>query len=76
MSYKDKKFNDFRDMPVWQKAFTLLCEIYKLIKHFPPDERFALTDDLKRAANSVVHNIAEGYGRFEHRDKSRFYKIS
>lgn len=76
MSYKDKKYNDFRDMPVWQKAFALLLEIYKLIKLFPPEERFALTDDLKRAANSVVHNLAEGYGRFEPRDKTRFYKIS
>lgn len=72
----DKKYNDFRDMPVWQKSFILLTEIYKLIKLFPPDERYALTDDLKRAANSVVHNIAEGYGRFEARDKSRLYKIS
>lgn len=76
MSYKDKKYNDFRDMSVWQKAFALLIEIYKLIKYFPPDECFALTDDLKRAANSVVHNLAEGYGRFEPRDKTRFYKIS
>lgn len=76
MSYKDKKYNDFRDMPVWQKAFALLLEIYKLIKLFPPDERFALTDDLKRAANSVVHNLTEGYGRFEPRDRTRFYKIS
>lgn len=39
MSYKDKKFNDFRDMPVWQKAFALLIEIYILIKYFPTDER-------------------------------------
>ena len=76
MSFKDKKYNDFRDMPVWLKAFALLTEVYKLIKHFPPDEQFALTDDLKRAANSVVHNLAEGYGRFEPRDKTRFYKIS
>lgn len=76
MNNKDKKFNDFRDMPVWQKSFMLLIEVYKHIKLFPLDERFALTDDLKRAANSVVHNLAEGYGRFEARDKSRFYKIS
>jgi len=31
---------------------------------------------MRRATNSAVHNIAEGYGRFEPRDKSRFYKIS
>lgn len=71
-----KEYNDFRDMSVWQKSFALLREAYKLIRLFPPEERYALTDDLRRAANSVVHNIAEGYGRFEPRDKSRFYKIA
>lgn len=35
-----------------------------------------MTSDMRRAANSVPHNIAEEYGRFEKRDKSRFYKIS
>lgn len=49
---------------------------YSIIKKFPADERFALTDQLKRAANSVVHNLAEGYGRYESKDKTRFYKIS
>jgi four helix bundle protein len=72
----EKVFNDFRDMSVWQKAFALLKDVYKIVKNFPADERFALTDDLKRSANSVCHNIAEGYGRFESRDKSRFYKIA
>ena len=71
-----KKYNDFRDMTVWQKAFALLRDVYKITRSFPPEEKFALTDDLRRAANSCVHNIAEGYGRFEARDKTRFYKIS
>jgi len=71
-----KKYNDFRDMSVWQKAFYLLRDVYKMARTFPSDEKFALTDDLRRSANSVVHNIAEGYGRFEPRDKTRFYKIS
>ncbi len=63
-------------MSVWQKAFVLLRDVYKIARTFPSDEKFALTDDLRRSANSVVHNIAEGYGRFEPRDKTRFYKIS
>ncbi len=50
--------------------------LYQLSKKFPDDERFGLTSDIRRAANSIVHNIAEGYGRFEGRDKSRFYKFS
>ncbi len=63
-------------MSVWQKAFALLRDVYKIARTFPSDEKFALTDDLRRSANSVVHNIAEGYGRIEPRDKTRFYKIS
>lgn len=70
------KYNDFRDMSVWQKAFAILRDVYKIIKIFPPEEKYALTDDLRRSSNSVVHNIAEGYGRFEAKDKTRFYKVS
>lgn len=70
------KLNDFRDMPVWQKSFDLLRKVYKIIRLFPSEEKYALADDLRRSVNSVVHNIAEGYGRFEVRDKTRFYKIS
>lgn len=63
-------------MSVWQKSFAFLKDIYKIIRKFPEDERYALVDDLKRAGNSVCHNIAEGYGWFEPRDKARLYKIS
>jgi four helix bundle protein len=69
-------FGDFRDMSVWQLAFRLLIRIYKITKDFPVEEKFGLVSDMRRAANSITHNIAEGYGRYEPRDKSRFYKIS
>jgi four helix bundle protein len=69
-------YTDFTDMPVWKSAFNLLLEVYKITKGFPADERFGLTSDIRRAANSIVHNIAEGFGRYEARDKTRFYKIS
>jgi len=63
-------------MPVWQKAFKLLLEVYRISKDFPPEEKFGMTSDIRRSANSVVHNIAEGFGRHEKLDKTRFYKIS
>src|SRR5689334_1417403 len=68
--------NDFTSMPVWQKALALLVRIYKITQKFPVEEKFGMTSDMRRAANSVLHNLAEGYGRFENRDKTRFYKIS
>jgi four helix bundle protein len=69
-------YKDFKQMSVWQKAFRLLIRIYEITKEFPSDEKFGMVSDMRRAANSVVHNIAEGFGRFEKRDKTRFYKIS
>ncbi len=63
-------------MPVWQKAISLLLKVYEITKSFPPEEKFGMTSDIRRSANSIVHNIAEGFGRFEPRDKTRFYKIS
>lgn len=68
--------NDFTKMSVWQLAFDLLLRVYKITKTFPTDERFGLVSDMRRSANSVAHNIAEGFGRFEQKDESRFYKIS
>ena len=69
-------YPDFMDMPVYQKALDLLLKMYEIIKRYPADERYCLTSDTKRAANSIAHNIAEGFGRFEPKDKTRFYKIS
>ncbi len=71
MSYKD-----FRDMPVWQKAFELLLRIYDVTKAYPKEEKYGLVSDMRRAANSVTNNISEGFGRYEKLDKTRFYKIS
>ena len=53
----------FRDLKVWQKAFSLVRKVYQLTRTFPPDERFGLTSQLRRAAVSIVANIAEGSGR-------------
>ena len=69
-------FRDFTAMPVWQKALKLLLEVYRVTKKYPDSEKFGMTSDMRRASNSILHNIAEGFGRFENKDKSRFYKIS
>ena len=53
----------YRDLLAWQRAVELVTEIYSLTRQFPEDERFGLTNQLRRAAVSVPSNIAEGYGR-------------
>ncbi len=52
------KYENFTQMPIWKKAFDLMLKIYQITKGFPPDERFGLTSDMRRCANSIVHNIA------------------
>ena len=70
------KYKDFTEFPVWKKGFELLMIIYEITKKFPSEEKFGIISDIRRSANSIVHNVAEGFGRYEPRDKSRFYKIS
>lgn len=53
----------FRDLIVWQKAMLLAREIYQLVKMLPVEERYALSDQMRRAAVSVPSNIAEGQAR-------------
>jgi four helix bundle protein len=48
----------------WQRAMELAESVYATTKHFPPDERFTLTSQMRRAAVSIASNIAEGQGRF------------
>jgi four helix bundle protein len=50
-----------RDLKVFQLAYKLAMEIYHESKSFPKDERFSLTDQIRRSSRSVAANIAEGF---------------
>ena len=66
-------FNSFEDLEAWRLARSLKIEIRELIKNFPFDEKYRLTDQLTRSSRSVGANIAEGFGRFHYRDNLKFY---
>jgi four helix bundle protein len=70
------KIQKFTDLIAWQKAHRFVLEIYQLTKSFPPDERFGLIDQMRRAAVSVPSNIAEGFSRGTAKDKIQFYSIA
>jgi len=53
----------YKELNVWQKAYSLCLNIYKLTGSFPGEEKYGLTSQIRRSAVSVPSNIAEGYGR-------------
>ena len=67
---------DFRELKVWQKGYRLVLDIYKLTKKFPQDEKFGLTQQMRRAAVSIIANISEGNKRKTTNDFRHFLNIS
>ncbi len=70
------KIKSFEDLEVWRKAHELTLLIYRLTRAFPPDERFGLISQLRRASSSVAANIAEGYGRRTTKELLRILRIA
>src|SRR5262245_25690284 len=62
----------YRDLIAWQKATKLVTEIYSATQRFPIEERFGITNQLRRAAVSVPSNIAEGQARFSQKEFHHF----
>jgi len=64
---------DFTEMPVWQRANTVVEQVYSICSKLPRSEEYALSSQLKRAALSITANIAEAFGRNHSKDKINFY---
>ena len=52
---------NFRDLDVYKLAFATAMEIFEISKKFPADEKYSLTDQIRRSSRSVCANIAEGW---------------
>ena len=62
----------FRELEVWKKSMDFVVHVYGVLKKFPDEERFGLSDQLRRAVISIPSNIAEGRGRGSSKDFVRF----
>ena len=67
---------DFRSLKVWGKAHRLTLEVYQATQDFPSEERYGLSNQLRRAATSVPTNIAEGCGRGSEKELAQFVQIA
>lgn len=66
----------YRDLKVWRKGMVLTEVVYRLCRKLPPEERYGLAQQLKRASVSISANIAEGYGRRSLGEYLRFISIA
>jgi four helix bundle protein len=72
----DNTARGFRQLGVWQKAYEMALEIYRLTKKFPKSEQYGLISQVQRAAVSVPANIAEGYDRNHKKEYLQFLCIA
>ena len=63
-------------LEAWQLAKSFAREVYEKTSTFPKEERFGLVDQMRRAAVSVMSNLAEGCGRTSAKDQAHFSQIA
>ena len=61
---------------VWKESKSITISIYRITKSFPAEEKFGLTSQMRRAASSVCHNLAEGSTRITKKEQARFAEIA
>jgi len=66
----------FEKLEVWQRSRILVKEIYTLTKNFPAEEKYGMTNQLRRASVSVSNNLSEGSARKTLKDQSNFTTMS
>ncbi|WP_067150731.1 four helix bundle protein [Pseudotamlana agarivorans] len=66
----------FEKLTVWIDSKELVKTIYNVTREFPNDEKFGLTNQLRRASVSVASNLAEGTSRNTNKDKAHFTTIA
>lgn len=66
----------FKELEIWKKSRKFCSEIYSVTNEFPSEEKFGLTNQLRRASVSIPSNIAEGSSRNSQKDFSRFLEIA
>jgi four helix bundle protein len=67
---------NFEKLDVWHKSIEFADLVYHSTRSFPADERFGLTNQMRRAAVSISSNIAEGTSRLSQSDFRRFIEIA
>lgn len=69
---KNEQLFGFEELEIWKKSIIFKQQVAELVKCFPPDERYRLSDQLLRSSRSINSLIAEGHGRYTYPDQIHF----
>ena len=72
----EERAYSFKTLNTYTEAKNLVLQVYAIIKILPQEERYALSDQLRRAVISVPSNIVEGMNRISDKEKSHFLEIA
>lgn len=67
---------DYRDLRVWNAAVEIAVDVFESTKRFPTEEKFGAVAQMRRSANSIAANIAEGFGREQTGSFIHFLRIA
>ena len=65
-----------RDLEVWKRSVDLVATVYELTNTFPKEERYGITNQIRRAAVSIPSNISEGAARSHNKEFVQFLYVS
>ena len=68
--------NCYKELVIWQKSMDIAVNVHELTKGFPDDEKFGMTSQIRRSCYSIPSNIAEGFGRKNRKEFTRFLRIA
>jgi len=70
------KIRNFKQLKIWQKGIEIVKDIYMITKHFPKQEIYGLSIQMRRSAVSIPTNIAEGFKRYHSKEFHQFLHIA
>ncbi|MCC9016332.1 MULTISPECIES: four helix bundle protein [Flavobacterium] len=68
--------HQFKELLIWKKSRLFCSKIYNVTADFPSEEKFGITNQLRRASVSIASNIAEGSSRNSNKEFARFLEIA
>lgn len=68
--------HNFQELKIWQKSMKVVEDVYQISSHFPKEEKFGLTSQIRRSSVSIASNIAEGAGRNTNGEFNNFLGIA